>query len=91
MTGLDPELLKLLTTSPFMTVEPGDTVIMCLGAEWDSLDGPGPGRPMDALGTYLQEWSPEVKWQAILDSGFTGVIHVKAPRREPFTVPSMTE
>lgn len=90
MTDLDPELLELLTTSPFMTVEAGDTVIMCLSATWgnpDNLDNEG-ARPVDALGTYLQEWNPGVKWQAILDPGFSGVIHVKAaPSTEQGSLP----
>lgn len=78
MTDLDPKLLELLTTSPFMTVEAGDTVIMCLSAHWDKVYGDDGARGVDALGTYLLEWRPDVKWQAILDPGFTGVIHVKA-------------
>jgi hypothetical protein len=77
MTDLDPRLLELLTTAPFMTVEPGDTVIMCLSADWAEEAKEG-ASGAEALGTYLHEWNPTVKWQAILDPGFTGVIHVKA-------------
>jgi hypothetical protein len=77
VTALDPELLELLTTSPFMTVEPGDTVIMCLSADWAKEVEEG-ASCAESLGTYLHEWNPDVKWQAILDPGFTGVIHVKA-------------
>lgn len=78
MTELDPQLLELLTTAPFMTVEPGDTVIMCLSPDWqDEILADGT-RGVDTLGTHLQEWNSAVKWQAILAPGFTGVIHVKA-------------
>lgn len=77
MSGLDPELLELLTTSPFMTVEAGDTVIMCLSADWGKPAEEG-ASGAESLGTHLQDWNPTVKWQAILDPGFTGVIHVKA-------------
>lgn len=78
MAELDPKLLELLTTAPFMTVEPGDTVIMCLSGDWakDTIEEGVSGA--ESLGTYLQTWNPEVKWQAILDPGFAGVIHVKA-------------
>jgi hypothetical protein len=78
VTTLDPKLLEQITTSPFMTVEAGDTVIMCLSADWGDPGHEESPSAADTLGTYLQEWNPKVKWQAIVDPGFAGVIHVKA-------------
>lgn len=84
MTDLDPKLLELLLASPFITAAGGDTVIMAIEPPW-SLG------QVNALGTYLMEWAPQVKWQALYEPGFTGVIHIKAPSREPLILPSMTE
>lgn len=72
MTALDPELLKSLQKQPFVTVEAGDTVILAIDGTWEM-------EQVDALGSYLVDWSPHVKWQALHDPGFTGLIHVKAP------------
>jgi hypothetical protein len=77
MADVDPELLEELIAQPFITVEPGDTVILAIGSHWEL-------EQVHSLGTYLVEWRPDVKWQAIHDAGFTGVIHIKA-------APSTTE
>lgn len=77
MTAVDPELLKELAGSPFMTVEDGDTVILAIQAPWTM-------EQVGSLGTYLMDWAPTVKWQALHEPGFSGVIHVKA-------TPSTTE
>lgn len=71
MTGIDSELLKGLLTEPFITVEPGDTVILAIGGHWEM-------EQVESLGSYLMEWRSDVDWQAVHDPGFTGVIHVKA-------------
>lgn len=68
---VSPELLKELAATPFMTVEGGDTVILAVQPPWTM-------EQVAALGTYLMEWAPLVKWQALHEPGFSGVIHVKA-------------
>jgi hypothetical protein len=83
MTDVDPELLKNLLEQPFLTIEPGDTVILAIDGTWNK-------EQIEALGSYLAEWAPQVQWQAIHETGFTGVIHIKAPRREPLILPSTT-
>lgn len=77
MTDLDPELLRrYLDKEPFVSVKAGETVILCIAGSWEM-------EQVQALGTYLMEWAPDVKWQAIHDPGFTGVIHVQADQPEP--------
>jgi hypothetical protein len=71
VTAVDPELLEQLAAVPFMTVEDGDTVILAIQPPWTM-------EQVAALGTYLMEWAPLVKWQALHEPGFSGVIHVKA-------------
>jgi hypothetical protein len=75
MTDVDPELLKNLLEQPFVTVEAGDTVILAIDGTWEM-------EQVDSLGTYLMEWAPKVKWQALHDPGFTGLIHVKRDNRK---------
>lgn len=70
MTEIDPELLKGLLESPFVTVEAGDTVILVIGDEWEP-------DQIESLGTYLDDWAPNVRWRAINAVGFAGVIHIK--------------
>jgi hypothetical protein len=70
MTEIDPELLDGLMKSPFVTVEPGDTVILVIGDEWEP-------EQIESLGTHLDEWAPRVRWRAVNATGFTGVIHIK--------------
>lgn len=71
MTELNPELLRHLTAEPFVSVRPGETVILCIDGTWEK-------EQVLSLGTYLHEWAPDVKWQALYDPGFSGVIHIQA-------------
>jgi hypothetical protein len=76
VTDLDPQLLRqYLSEEPFVSVGVGDTVILCIDGTWEK-------EQVLSLGTYLEEWAPKVKWQALYDPGFTGVIHIRAEPAE---------
>lgn len=81
---VDPGLLEQLQRAPFITAEPGDTVILAIDGSWEM-------EQVESLGTHLMEWNDTVQWRAIHSPGFAGVIHIKAPSREPLILPSTTE
>jgi hypothetical protein len=77
VTVLDPALLRrYLAEEPFISVGADDTVILCVAGSWTM-------EQVQALGTYLHEWAPDIKWQAVHDPGFTGVIHIRADQPDP--------
>lgn len=71
MTKIPAELLGELTASPFATVPPGAQVIIFVSGHWEP-------DQVQALGTYLQAWAPQVTWNAVYDCGAVGVLVIPA-------------
>lgn len=71
MVDMTPELLAQMLPEPFLTAEAGDTVIIFMSGTWTL-------EQVNSMGTYLEEWAPQIEWRAIHDPGFAGIIHIKA-------------
>lgn len=72
--SIPAELLATLDRAPFVTAQAGDTIILFMDHAW------GP-EEIDSLGTYLNAWAPDIRWRALHQPGFSGIIHI--PLVEP--------